>query len=120
MIQDFYIRDVEDPYYRYNVLEHSDPIESIITKIKMIMGTTPGQVLGDISFGKDIESKVFDTKIGSRKLEEELKDAFQTYISETTEFDIRPSVQFGKADGYDYAIIDIYINGDKSIGFIIK
>lgn len=120
MIKDLYIRDLDDPYYRYDILDHSDPIESIIAKIKMIFGTASGQVLGDISFGKDIESKIFETKIGSFKLEEELKDAFNSYISETSEFEIRPSVQFGKADGYDYAIIDIYINGNKSIGFIIK
>ena len=36
MIQEIYIRNPEDPNFKVNVLDHSDPIESIISKIKMI------------------------------------------------------------------------------------
>ena len=120
MIKDLYIRNPEDPNYQYGVLEHSNAIESIITKIKMILGTRAGQIFGDLSFGVGIEDLIFETKINKTQLEEKIKMQFNRYISETRDYAISPSVSFGKADGYDYAIIDIYIDGQKIIGLLVK
>jgi len=120
MIRDLYIRNPEDPNFKYGILEHSDAIESIITKIKMILGTSPGQVFGDLGFGVGIEDMIFQTKINKTHLEEKIKMQFDRYISETTDYSISPQVSFGKADGYDYAVIDIYINDEKVIGLMVQ
>jgi len=120
MIKDLYIRNPEDPNFKYGVLEHSDPIESIISKIKMLMGTRQGQVVGDLNFGIGIEDLIFETKVNKQQLEEKIKAQFQLYISETKDFAITPQVSFGKADGYDYAIIDILINNKKMLGLLVK
>jgi len=120
MIKDIYIRNPEDPNFKYGVLEHSDPIESIISKIKMLMGTRQGQVVGDLNFGIGIEDLIFETKVNKQQLEEKIKAQFQLYISETKDFAITPQVSFGKADGYDYAIIDILINNKKMLGLLVK
>jgi len=120
MIKDIYIRNPEDPNFKYGVLEHSDPIESIISKIKMLMGTRQGQVVGDLNFGIGIEDLIFETKVNKQQLEEKIKAQFQLYISETKDFAITPQVSFGKADGYDYAIIDILINDKKMLGLLVK
>ena len=45
---------------------------------------------------------------------------FDRYISETKDYSIVPQVSFGKADGYDYAVIDIFIDNQKVIGLLIK
>lgn len=120
MIKDIYTRDPEDPNFKYGVLEHSDAIESIITKIKMILGTRPGQVLGDLNFGVGIEDLVFETRINKIQLEEKIKTQIDQYISESEYFSITSSVSFGKGDGYDYAIIDIYINDERVIGVLVN
>lgn len=120
MIKDLYIRNPEDPNYKYGVFEHSDAIESIISKIKVLFSTKPGQVFGDIQMGLDIESLIFETKINKFNLEEKIKTQIQQYISEYGEYDIKPDIRFGKADGYDYAIIDIIINSQRVIGFLVK
>lgn len=120
MIKDIYIRNPEDPNFKYGVLEHSDPIESIISKIKMLMGTRQGQVVGDLNFGIGIEDLIFETKVNKQQLEEKIKAQFQLYISETKDFVITPQVSFGKADGYDYAVIDILINDKKMLGLLVK
>ena len=120
MIQDLYIRNPSDPNYKYGVLAHSDAIESIITKIKMILGTRSGQIFGDLAFGVGIEDLIFETKINKNQLEEKIKMQIDRYISEIVDYSIIPEVTFGKADGYDYAIIDIYINNVKIIGLLIK
>ena len=120
MISEIYIRNPEDPNFALNVLSHSDPIESIISKIKMIFGTRQGQVLGDLNFGLGIEDLVFETRVNKIQLEEDIKRQIGQYISESAQYKITPSVSFGKADGYDYAIINIFINDTKAFGLLIK
>jgi hypothetical protein len=120
MIKELYTRNPEDPNYRYGVLEHSDPIESIITKVKMILGTRQGMVFGDLNFGVGIEDLIFETRVNKTQLEEKIKSQFNQYISESADFKITPQVSFGRADDYDYAIIDIYINDQRTIGILVK
>ena len=120
MIKDIYLRSPDDPNFHYGVLEHNDAIESIISKIKVLLGTTPGQVFGDIGFGLGIEDLIFETRINKSKLEEKIKSQFDSYVSESKDFQITPQVSFGHADGYDYAIIDVLIDNQKIIGLLIK
>lgn len=120
MIQEIYIRPPEDINYNINVLHHSNPIESIISKIRMILGTRQGQVIGDLNFGKGIEDLVFETRISKLQLEEDIKNQIDQYVSESSDYSIEPRVAFGKAVGYDYCVIDIYINNVKSFGVMIS
>jgi len=120
MLQDLYTRNPEDPNFRYGVLSHSDAIESIISKVRMLLGTRPGQIIGDLNFVLGIEDLIFETRINKMQLEEKIKSQFDQYISESSDFKITPSVSFGRADGYDYAVIDIYINSEKVIGIMVK
>ena len=82
MISDIYNRSPEDPNYVYGILQHSDPIESIISKIKMIFGTSQGQVLGDLNFGVGLEDLVFQTRINKLELEEQIKSQILQYVDE--------------------------------------
>lgn len=120
MIRDIYIKSPTDPNYKVNILEHSDEIESIISKIRMILGTKPGTILGDLNFGIAIEDLVFQTKINKIDLENKIKSQVSQYIRESSEYDIKTEVNFGNADGYDYAVIDIFINSQKVSGILIK
>jgi hypothetical protein len=120
MIKEIYIRNPEDPNYKINVLDHSDPIESIISKIKVIFGTRQGEVIGDLNFGIGLEDLVFETRINKLQLEEDIKRQIGQYVSESSDYKIEPKVSFGKAVGYDYCVIDIYIDNVKTFGILVK
>lgn len=121
MIRDIYIRDPKDPNFKFGVLEHSDPIESIISKIKVLFGTRQGQVFGDLNMGIGLEDLVFETKINRNELEERIKRQIYQYVSEASDYRIEPRVSFGKSDeGYDYCLVDIIINDSKAIGILVK
>ena len=120
IIQDIYTRNPEDINYKYGVLSHNDIIEAIIAKIRMILNTSQGRVLGDVNFGVGIEDLVFETKVNKNEVEERIKKQISQYITEASEFKITPKVSFGQADGYDYCLIDIYINDVKSAGILVK
>jgi hypothetical protein len=120
MITDLYIRNPSDPNYVYGILQHSDPIESIITKIKMLFGTTQGQILGDLNFGVGLENLVFETRINKMELEGKIKSQIMQYVNESKDYKIEPRVSFGKGDGFDYCVVDIFINEQKVIGILVK
>lgn len=120
MIRDLYVRPPDDQNYNSEILEHSDPIEGIMTKIKMILGTRQGQVFGDINFGVGIEDLIFETRINKMQLEERIKSQITQYVTESSEYQITPSVQFGQADGYDYCVLDFYINNEKVMGVLVS
>jgi hypothetical protein len=120
MVKEIYVRNPEDPNYKYGVLESDDAIENIITKIRTILGTRQGQVLGDVNFGVPIEDLVFETRINKFELEERIRGQIFQYISEASQYQIDPKVSFGKTEGYDYCIIDFFINREKIIGILVK
>ena len=120
MIRDIYIRNPEDPNYVYGVFDHDDAIESIISKIKMILGTRQGEVLGDVNFGVSIEDLVFETRINKFELEEQIRRQITQYVSEARQYDIRPKVSFGQTETYDYCVIDFFINNTKALGVLVK
>ena len=120
MIKDIYIRNPKDPNFQYGILEHSDAIESIITKIRVLLSTSSGQVFANLGFGVGIEDLIFETRINKSQLEEKIKTQIEQFVSESKDFKITPSVSFGKADGYDYAVIDIYVEDQRVIGLLIK
>ena len=119
MLQEIYIRAPSDPNYRVDVLSHSDPIEIILSKIKMIFGTRQGQTIGDLNFGIGLEDLVFETRINKLQLEEQIKSQINQYIYESKDYNIQPKVSFGKSDGYDFCVIDILINDEKSLGILV-
>lgn len=119
-IKEIYIRDDKDPYYDDTIIDYQNEVESVISQIRMILGTLNGQVLGDYDFGIDLEYMVFNTKYASNKIMEKLNDEIDKYVYHSDNISIYCDINFGDSgEGYDYAVLDIYINGAKSIGFLI-
>lgn len=120
MIREIYIRDENDPYYNPTILDYSNEVESVISQIKMILGTVPGQVFGNRQFGVDLEEMVFNTKISADRVMEKVNDQIHEYVKHEKNISVYCDINFGDSGkGYDYAILDIYINGVKTIGFAI-
>ena len=120
MVRDIYIRTPEDANYVFGLFEHQDVIESIITKIKMILGTRQGQVLGDVNFGIALEDLVFETRVNKFDLEEKIRAQLTQYVSETSKYRIDPKVSFGKTENYDYCVVDFFIDNIKALGILIQ
>lgn len=121
MIKEIYIRDEKDPNFQPGIIDHDNELESVISQIKMILGTKEGEVLGAPYFGLDLEYLVFNTKINAERLQEKIFDAINEGVSHSSNIFIENSVSFGKsASGFDYCVVDIIINGNKTIGFLIS
>lgn len=119
MIRDIYNRSPRDPKYKYGQLEHIDAIESIVSKVKMILSTTQGQCLGDLNFGIGVEDLIFETRINKMELEERIKSQINQYVDEAKDYKIDPRVSFGRDNDGDFAVIDIFINDQRMVGVLV-
>lgn len=121
MVNEIFIREETDPYYVDGVLETGNTTENIISKIRMFLGTVPGDVLGDDNFGIDIEYLVFNTKQSTKEVEKQINEKLITYLGNIGNVSVDVNVSFGQDTnrGSDYAVIDFSLNGVKSIGILI-
>lgn len=120
MIKEIYIRDENDPNFIPGVIDYSNEMERIISEIKMILGTEKGNVLGSYNFGVDLNYMVFNTKKSAEDVAKEIDDQIREYVTKGDNVTISTQVSFGDSgEGYDYAVIDIIINGRKAIGFLV-
>lgn len=120
MIKEIYIRTPEDPYYSEGIIDFTNEAEEIITQIKVLLGTAPGDVLCAPKFGVDLEYLVFKTKRVAASIEKDVNDAIRNYIPHSNNISISAKISFGKSDsGYDFGVLDIYLNGVKAVGFLV-
>ena len=120
MVKEIYIRTPNDPNFVPNIIDYSNEVESTLSHLKMILGTNKGDVFGTYDFGLDLNYLVFGTKLPKEEIRQRLLDQIVSYgnISKNISLDI--DINFGQSGyGYDYAIIDITINGKKTIGFLV-
>jgi hypothetical protein len=120
MIKEIYIRTPEDPYYEEGIIDFSNEAEEIITQLKVLLGTTPGDVLGEPNFGIDLDYLVFGTRRNSMSIEKDINEAIDAYIPHSNNISISVKMNFGKSDlGGEYGVLDVYLNGVKSVGFLV-
>ena len=120
MVKEIYIRTPNDPNFVPNIIDYSNEVESTLSQLKMILGTNKGDVFGTYDFGINLNYLVFGTKLPKEEIRQRLLDQIVSYgnISKNISLDI--DINFGQSGyGYDYAIIDITINGKKTIGFLV-
>lgn len=124
MIQEIYIGIPNTNQYKEKTIEITDDIETILQRIRMVLGTRKGIVLGDTDFGMNIEDYLFDMNFSEEKIRKEILYQITKYVSPTVGpmYSIDVKVNFGKntVEGYDYMVIDIYINQQKLLGFLVN
>lgn len=115
---DIYHRNPDDPLYAPNQLETEDEIEIIIGMIKSIMLTTPGEVLGDPSYGVDLEGLVFDTNLNESALSQIISKQLFTYCTFMLDpkYKIDFTLGFFKGEGRDACLIEFAINKSPILG----
>ena len=122
MIHEIYSILSSDQKYR-PALETTDEITQILQQIRMILGTKPGDVLGDITFGLDISQYLFSMSYDKDQMKEMVTQAIlQRLYYDPTKYAVTVDVKFGKDHNSrsDYALLDIQINQKAVLGIVIS
>lgn len=120
MIREIYIRTPDDPNFVPGVIDFKNETEYLLNQIRMLLGTKKGDVLEEYNFGADLESFVFNTVRSASEMEKIIDDQISIYVDIPQSMTVSTEVSFGDSGkGYDIAVVDIIINGNKCMGFLI-
>lgn len=120
MLKEIYHKKTTDPTYQEGILEHSDALEAFLEKIKMILNTSRGDVLAFPTFGVNLEEFVFDSNVSETRIKDEILTNIIHFCPESDYFETNIEVTFQKGDYHDTALVDIFINGTKYFGLLVK
>lgn len=118
MIKDLYIINQNEPGYLADGIDETDSLKIILQKIKMIMFTRKGEVLGDPNFGLSLEDLLFEFGFSASELRKAFDRQIASYVTEAADFELHIDVNFVPGTVRDLAYIDIYVNGTKSFGVV--
>lgn len=110
MLKELYLRDITDPKYKPYIMETSNPIEVLLNKIRMILYTNRGEVMGEPDMGMDLEDYLFQFNVNEAEIKNRFNSQVALYIPESNEFKISLDINV-ESDG-SQNIVYLYINID--------
>lgn len=114
-IRDFYMRTESDPKYREDQIEVYDEIEASITQTRMTLLTNKGEVLGEPSFGLQVEKYLFEFELNPFQLSDDANQQIQKYVSESRKRNISAKPSYLEDEkGRKVYILQINIDGRRS------
>lgn len=116
MLKEIYCRNESDPGYLPGILETTSPYEALLTKIRMIIFTNKGELLGDPNFGLSLEQMLFEIGANEKQITENFYGQLGIYVPDTVNMPIELKVSFTQGTVRDICYIDIYIDGKKYLG----
>ena len=119
-VRDFYMRPEEDPRYIKDQIEVYDPLEAVLTQVRMTLLTSKGDVLGEPNFGLDVEGRLFEYSIDLEQFTEEANTQITAFIPESAFRNIRVNAntfEMGQSHRIG-AMLNIDVDGSTS-GFSV-
>lgn len=120
MLREIYMRDPTDPLYRADLLDISNEIEALLGQIRMVLFTKPGEVIGNPSFGVNLEYYIFSTNASNAQIESMVRDQIYHNCSLAQKYDVRIKTSFFYGTTRDICLIDIFVDGIKYLGIALK
>jgi hypothetical protein len=108
-MREIYNRDPNDPLYKSDILEVTDPIEICIGQIKMCLLTNKGEVLGDPAFGMDLDGMLFDLELSQQSLSREMNLHLHTYAPIFFDLGGYYNINFYQGTQRDIAYFDFFL-----------
>ena len=117
---DFYIRSVNEEKYINDLREIDDDISLLLSQIELLLNTREGDLLGDIEFGVRLEDYIFTFGRNEAEIKNHIADKIFKYcnIELLQKYPVHVDTKFFTTNTNDVCLIDIYIDGRKTIGFI--
>jgi hypothetical protein len=120
MLKEIYCRNNEDPGYNPVALETNSALEALLTKIRMILFTRRGEVMGAFEMGMNLEDMLFKFNFDEVKIQGEFSTQLYKFVPESSSFRVDLKVNFVPGTVRDIAYLNIYVDGTKYLGVFAK
>ena len=110
------MRSEGDPKFVADQIEVYDDLEAIISHIKMTLLTKKGEVLGQPTFGIDVESYLFEFSVDPFSLSNEATEQVEQYVPESKKrnMSINPGIYTDERGGRQVFVLSIGIEDQKN------
>lgn len=116
---DIYVKGTRDPGFDDSKVENVTFLDTVISKIYMILMTNKGEVFGNPDFGADIPKYLWKTKFPASTIETNIREQFTIYIPELSSSDYKISVYILPGKTNDIGIVNIDL-GVTSVNTLFK
>lgn len=118
--RDLYIRGTkEDPMEVEDKLVEDSSLALYIQQVLMLLETTT-PVLGAPGFNLNLEHYVFDTKVNATRIKSLISTAIQEYCTLSKYYATSVEVNILKGVNRDICVVNIFINKDVKLSYLIK
>ena len=116
MLKEIYFRDPSDARYNIKGLEIGDRYEALLSKIRMILYTSRGDVLGEPDLGMNLEDYLFETVMDEGVIKNDFYAQVAKYIPEQAEYSIDCNITVQTDGVHNIAHLYITLNSSRVIG----
>lgn len=113
MYREIYFRDISDPKYNPRILESDNKLENLISKIKMILYTRKGEVLGEPDLGMNLDDYLFETNYNEMQIKNLFFAQIEKFIPELNEYKIDCEVGIRREEYHHMIVLSISIDNIK-------
>jgi len=111
-LNSIYIRDNTDPKYDWRIVENKGgDLDELIAKIKIILYTRKGQVLGVPDLGMDLEKYLFNKFVNTSDIRNQFYAQLSAFVPEAQDYNVQINVN--ERHFVNYKQIDIGITIDN-------
>jgi hypothetical protein len=112
-MKDLPIRYPGHPKFNKNEVEVTDPIETIVQKLELLLLTNKGEVIGAPNYGGDLEYLLWQTDLSADVIESELGQQVSEFIPELDQMGYNFSIQLFEGDFRDILYLNFLIQGQN-------
>ena len=111
VLNSLYIRDHLDPKYNSQIIENKGgDLDELIAKIKIILYTRRGQVLGVPNLGMDLENYLFNKRININDIRNQFYTQISAFVPEAQNYDVKIDIRERMYTTHKELHINITIN----------
>jgi len=101
-------------------MEETSELELFIDQVDMILTTKPGSVLGEPTFGINLEKYLWTFQGGSAIIKQEIEQQISEFIINDYNIPYEIDVNFIKGEIFDSIFINFSVDGQQITGYYIK
>jgi hypothetical protein len=118
-MRELYVQSDTEIAFQNFYIDETNPVNIVKQKIRMILLTNKGDVLGDPLFGVGLENYVFELEDVKEQLIAEINEQIEKYIGEDSqEYDIKVNIDFNTYSRTGF--INVYINDKLELKYTSK
>ena len=118
--RDLYIRGTkEDPMELEDKILEDSTLALYIQQILMLL-ENENKILGAPGMNLNLEHYVFDTKISATRIKSLITSSIQEYCTLSKYYGTSVEVNIIKGTNRDICLVDIYVNKDVKLSYLVK